>query len=391
MKKKVVIIGGPTGVGKSELAFRLADAIEGELISCDSVQVYKDLEIGANKTAKGTPGREHLLDLVDWNEEFTAADFHDHCTTKIEEIIARDKVPILVGGTGFYLDWILRGRPSAPPTDPEALKAVEKDLDESNWSLCFKKLQEVDPEYSKVILPNDFYRLKRALAVYQATGLPLSHYKRTTSKLFESYDFRCFFITADREYVCRNIDWRCEEMLVKGLLEEVDTLNKKGLTKDCKAGRSIGYSESFSLLESFKKLENEENENIFTSDELNKKRKEVFIAFLDQFKSATRQYSRKQENWFASKQEFKWIRRPNPFTPIDPKSSSLFALVLRALQAPREEYDSVEGWLAEEDALARDLVTDQVRKKMKCYKGPPTRFTGQFLDDFIKRILKIIK
>ena len=106
MKKKVIIIGGPTGVGKSELAFRLAEDIKGELISCDSVQVYKDLEIGANKTAKDTPGREHLLDLVEWTEEFTAANFYDHCTEKIEEIIKRDKVPILVGGTGFYLDWI---------------------------------------------------------------------------------------------------------------------------------------------------------------------------------------------------------------------------------------------------------------------------------------------
>lgn len=389
MKKKVVIIGGPTGVGKSELAFHLADAIEGELISCDSVQVYKDLEIGANKTAKGTPGREHLLDLVDWNDEFTAADFYDHCTAKIEEIIGRQKVPILVGGTGFYLDWILRGRPSAPPTDPEALKAVEAGLDESDWENSFKKLQEVDPEYSKVILPNDFYRLKRALAVHEATGFPLSHYKRTPSKLLESYDFRCFFVTADREYVCRNIDWRCEEMLVKGLLEEVDTLNKLGLTRECKAGRSIGYSESFSLFESFKQLES--NKKDLPEKELILKRKEAFISFLEQFKSATRQYSRKQENWFASKSEFKWIRRPNPFTPIDPQTSPFFSTVLRALQVPREEYDDQDGWLAEEDALARDLVTDQVRKRMKCYRGPPTRFTGQFLDDFMNRILKIIK
>lgn len=386
MKKKVVIIGGPTGVGKSELAFRLADAIEGELISCDSVQVYKDLEIGANKTSKDTPGREHLLDLVDWTEEFTAADFYDHCTQKIEEIVGRDKVPILVGGTGFYLDWILRGRPSAPPTDPEALKVVEADLvDESDWDKSFEKLQQVDPEYSKVILANDFYRLKRALAVYQATGFPLSHYKRSPAKLLETYDFRCFFITADREYVCRNIDWRCEEMLVKGLLEEVDALNKRGLTKDCKAGRSIGYFESFNLLESLKAIESEAHNVdgiegvdgvVVNEDKLNKKRINAFISFLDEFKSATRQYSRKQENWFASKSEFKWIRRPTPFTPIDPDTSPLFAMVLRAFQAPREEYDAADGWLAEEDSLARDLVTDQVRKRMKCYKGPPTRFTG---------------
>lgn len=384
MKKKVIIIGGPTGVGKSELAFRLAENIEGELISCDSVQVYKDLEIGANKTAKDTPGREHLLDLVEWTEEFTAADFYDHCTAKIEEIIKRDKVPILVGGTGFYLDWIVRGRPSAPPTDPEALKLVEEDLGKEgpeNWEKAFKLLQEVDTEYSKIILKNDFYRLKRALAVHKATGLPLSHYKRKPSKLLESYDFRCFFITADREYVCRNIDWRCEEMLVKGLLEEVSELGKRGLSLECRAGRSIGYFESLNLLKSFKEIP--ENDI--------KQQTSTFLTFLDEFKSATRQYSRKQENWFASKSEFRWIRRPTPFDRIDPKTSQLFSLVLKAIQISREEYDSIDSWLTEEDAMARDLVTDQVRKKMKCYKGPPTRFTGKFLEEFLKRIQKLIK
>lgn len=377
----MVIIGGPTGVGKSELAFRLAKHLEGELISCDSVQVYKHLEIGANKTAKDTPGREHLLDLVEWTEEFTAADFYDHCTGKIEEIMKRDKVPILVGGTGFYLDWILRGRPSAPPTDPEALKLVEEELEgegPENWDKAFKLLQEVDSEYSKIILKNDYYRLKRALAVHRATGKPLSHYKRKPSPLLESYDFRCFFITADREYVCRNIDWRCEEMLVKGLLEEVAEFETRGLSVDCKAGRSIGYFESLNLLKNLREIPDKEHISAVNT-------------FLYEFKSATRQYSRKQENWFASKSEFRWIRRPTPFEPIDPETSSLFSLVLKAIQVPREEYDAIDGWLVEEDAIARDLVTDQVRKKMKCYKGPPTRFTGKFLDDFLKRIQKLLK
>lgn len=393
MKKKVVIIGGPTGVGKSELAFRLAEHLEGELISCDSVQVYKDLEIGANKTAVGTPGREHLLDLVDWQEDFTAADFHDHCTAKIEEIIKRDRLPILVGGTGFYLDWILRGRPSAPPTDPEALQAVERDLgpeDPDNWPKCFDELKAVDPDYAKIILKNDFYRLKRALAVYRSTGKPLSHYKRRPSKLLEAYDFRCFFITADREYVCSNIDRRCEEMLAKGLLEEAFKFSKRGLSVDCKAGRSIGYFESLNLLESFKRTAlqpdfDEENYAAF------KREKEHFFKFLEEFKAATRQYSRKQENWFASKSEFKWIRRSNPFTPIDPPSSPLFSSVLKAIQMPREDYDAGDGWLADEDALARDLVTEHVRKRMKRYRGPESRFNGKFLDDYLRKIFKMIK
>ena len=140
----------------------------------------------------------------------------------------------------------------------------------------------------------------------------------------------------------------------------------------------IGYFESLNLLKTLREVP--ESEHISS-----------FNTFLYEFKSATRQYSRKQENWFASKSEFRWIRRPFPFERIDPEISSLFSLVLKAIQVPREEYEAIDGWLAEEDAIARDLVTDQVRKKMKCYKGPPTRFSGKFLEDFLKRIQKLLK
>lgn len=381
--KKVVIIGGPTGVGKSELAFHLSRAIEGggELISCDSVQVFEGLEIGANKTAKGTTGREHLLDLVHWSESFTVANFYVECIKKIEEILLRNRTPIIVGGTGFYLDWILRGRPRAPPTDPEILKAVEDEIeaeDGNDWDKSFLRLKAVDPDYAKVILPNDYYRLKRALAVHKSTNFPLSHFKRISPlSIGESYDFRCFFITADREVVCRNIDRRCEEMIFKGLLEEVNELRLCGLTTECQAGRSIGYFQSLNLLNSSIKFCKEKDQA------------KMFMDFLEEFKSVTRQYSRKQENWFASKSEFKWIRRPTPFIPIDQTESKLLLNVLRAIQLPRDEFDSIDGWVMAEDSIARNLVTDQVRKRMKIYRSSSTRFTGPLLDEFIRKIVSL--
>lgn len=116
----------------------------------------------------------------------------------------------------------------------------------------------------------------------------------------------------------------------------------------------------------------------------------IFVEFLDEFKSATRQYSRKQENWFASKSEFKWIRREEPFEAIDPKTSLLFSTVRRAILASREEYDNPTGWLADEDSLARQLVTDRVRKRMKVYKSSATRFHGKVLEDFIINIRKFV-
>lgn len=422
--KKVVIIGGPTGVGKSELAFRLAEELDGELISCDSVQVFRGLQIGANKTCSHSPHREHLLDLVDWTEEFSVADFYSHCTQKIDEVLERRKIPILVGGTGFYLDWILKGRPGAPPTDPQILKQVEREIETEDsssntqkWNMWWERLRSVDPEYAQVILPNDFYRLKRALAVHRSTGLPLSHFKRTAESvsLSKSYDFRCFFITADREYICRNIDSRCEEMLSRGLLEEVYNLKLAGFHANCQAGRSIGYFESLKFLS---KLELEQNLKTLlnegssitepnttntmedtkghivqtaTNTSLPSKAiVKLFIEFLDEFKSATRQYSRKQENWFASKSEFKWIRREEPFEAIDPKTSLLFSTVRRAILASRQEYDNPTGWLADEDSLARQLVTDRVRKRMKVYKSSATRFHGKVLEDFIINIRKFV-
>ena len=275
----------------------------------------------------------------------------------------------------------MRGRPRAPPTDPEILKAVEEEIqakDGNDWEKSFLRLKEVDPDYAKVSLPNDYYRLKRALAVHKSTNFPLSHFKRVLPlSTNEPYDFRCFFITADREEVCRNIDQRCEEMVVKGLLEEVNELRLRGLSTECQAGRSIGYFQSLNLLNSSIKFCKEHDQ------------KKMFMDFLEEFKSATRQYSRKQENWFASKSEFKWIRRPTPFIPIDKTDSKLLSDVLRAIQLPRDEFDSIDGWVMAEDLIARNLVTDQVRKRMKIYKSSSTRFTGPLLEEFMRRIVSL--
>lgn len=134
MAKKAVIIAGPTGVGKTDLAVHLAKRLGGELISCDSVQVYKHLEIGANKDRFEEPA-QHLLDIVELDEAFTAADFYQRCLDTMVEVCGRGKVPILVGGTGFYMDWLVRGRPSAPPTDPVVAEQVQVELEPlSTWT-----------------------------------------------------------------------------------------------------------------------------------------------------------------------------------------------------------------------------------------------------------------
>lgn len=368
---KVVVIGGPTGVGKSELAFLLAEHLNGELISCDSVQVFKHLSIGANKTPLGTPGREHLLDVAELDQTFTAADYYEHVILCIKEIISRGRLPIVVGGSGFYLEWLLNGRPAAPETDPTAMKAVEDRISGLSWSEALAILAAVDPETANNLLPNDFYRLKRALAVYEATKKPLSLFKNRHQPL--PYDFRCFFLTADRESVCRNIDWRCEEMIERGLIEEVFELKQKyGLKAESQAGRSIGYHETLLFLDS------------------PPQNKDSFLAYLEGFKAATRQYSRKQENWFQAQKEFKFLPRQVPFQKLQ-LPDTLPQMLIKAINLPREEYDSPDGWLSQLDSQTR-LIRRQksTQLAMKLYRPHPTRFTGPKLEQLLHRIALLI-
>jgi len=380
----VVVIGGPTGVGKSELALRLARRINGELISCDSVQVFRGLNIGSNKTAPGTPQREHLLDVVDWWEPFTAADFYTHCHRLIGEIHARGHVPIIVGGTGFYMDWLLRGRPQAPPTDAKILKEVEGNLAaDCDWTTSLQRLQMVDPFYAASLLPNDFYRLKRALCVYQATGQPLSSFKRHGNP--SDFDFRCFYLTSERRAICRRIDERCEDMLRKGLFKEVLDLGLKG---DCQAGKSIGYAQVIKLFEQLRGAPPDEFEGIFTSGQRVKRQKSsnetdrsritaLFHRFLENFKSISRQYSRKQESWFARKAEFKWLLRPQPLSQPLPEDSELVDTVVEAVLSSQEQQGRIEII----DRETRDQINSSSKASiMKEYRSCPCQLLQTELD-----------
>lgn len=316
------MIAGPTGIGKTDLAVRLAERLNGELVSCDSVQVYRGLCIGANKTA--TPVRQHLVDLVDWREPFTAADFVTHCTAAVRDIFARGKTPILVGGTGLYLDWLLNGRPGAPPSDAAAVRDVDAAVaQDGSWGESLQRLADVDAAYAQAVLPNDYYRLKRALVVHRMTGRTLASFGARTQSL--QVDWRCVYLTvSSREALLAHIDRRCEEMVARGLIAEVRALRRDGLTAECPAGRAIGYKETLDLLE---RLDTEAGEE---------QRHAALLAYLDTFASQTRQYTRKQEKWFRSMGAFRWVERPSLHATL-PESCVEEAAALFRLS--RAEYD----------------------------------------------------
>ena len=414
---KVVVIGGATGVGKSELAFLLASLLDGELISCDSVQVFKHLQIGANKTPLTAPVREHLLDVVELDETFTAADYYEAVLRCIAEVHGRGRLPIVVGGSGFYLDWLLRGRPSAPETDPSALTAIESQLNGLTWPAALDQLAAVDPLTAARLLPNDWYRLKRALAVHHATGQALSSF--STRRPGPSLDFRCFYLqAAQREQICRVIDERCEEMIERGLFEEVARLCEleRGLRKETQAGRSIGY---FQVLELFERLRggldgkgrdgdgrdgkgngldrdgNGDNHSTCTTTSTTTSITLItreFFKFLNDFKSATRQYSRKQEHWFTTRPIFKFLTRPQPLSPLS-RDCEMVRLVVDAVRAgSREEYEQLMRGVDEEArALRRGKERQRYTQRlMKAYQSTGSRFVGGRLESIIQRLMKCL-
>lgn len=350
---KGIVIAGPTGIGKTDLAVMLAQRLDGELISCDSVQVFKDLTVGANKTP--TPVPQHLLDVVDWRDPYTAADYYRDCHKCIKEVVSRGKVPILVGGAGFYLDWILNGRPSAPATDPTAMAALEEEMkDDGGWDKSFQRLVKVDPEYAQVILPNDYYRLKRALVVHKMTGKPLSSFKARKDDDAEDVDWRCFYMTiSDRETLLKHIDHRCEGMIAKGLLEEVAELRGKGLHQQCQAGRSIGYKEALDFLDRLSTI-SPEDEN--AADE-------AFLDMIEAFQSETRKYTKRQEKWFQAMEQFHWIQRPSLQEDLSP---SLIDQLASWYEMPEDGI--IEECRRFKGVYMMDKAGERTRKRLRSYE-----------------------
>jgi len=256
---KVVVISGPTAVGKSALAESIARSLPGgaELISADSVQVYRGMDIGS---AKPTPQEQaavayHLLDIAEPDDEYNAADFATDAHDAAKQIAARGALPIVVGGTGFYLQWLVFGRPGAPPATADASARAEAAIEAfaGDWAAAKSAALEMDPVYCETVLKdNDWFRLRRVFEVHYTCGQPLSSFERPQGKDFSleqvagalrnaPFDFRCFFLHRSRLDIFRDIDRRCELMLAQGLIQECAALVRAGrLRRGAAAGLGAG-------------------------------------------------------------------------------------------------------------------------------------------------------
>ncbi len=284
---KLIVITGPTATGKTEIGIELAKKINGEIISADSMMVYKYMDIGTAKPTKeemqGIP--HYLIDVVEPPEDFSAKDFVEKADEKIKEILEKEKVPIIVGGTWLYIQALLYGLAKAPEGD---WKIREKLYKEDNISL-YSRLKEIDPKYASKIHPNDKKRVIRALEVYLTTGKPFSKYLEEHSFKEKRYDFIGFVLTRPREEIMERVEKRVENMIKKGLVEETKNLVEKGFENAITSKQAIGYKELIPYIKNEISLEEAKEEIIKNTKKFAKRQ---IRALKNKFKE--------DENW-------KWI------------------------------------------------------------------------------------
>jgi tRNA dimethylallyltransferase len=248
MAKKLIFIVGPTAIGKTGISFELAKLIECEIISCDSMQVYRGMNIGTSKPAKVLLGSipHHLIDIIEPYEEFSVAQFRTLAVKAIDDIISRGKTPLLVGGSGLYVKVLIDGIFEAPVTDRELRQRLQEEAEEFGSGALYTHLIQVDAEGAQSIHPNDLRRIIRALEVYEKAKAPISELRKKTSGLGEQYDVRIFGLNMERPALYRKIDERVDQMFSEGLINEARALMDGRLSLT--ASQALGYREAFGYL-----------------------------------------------------------------------------------------------------------------------------------------------
>lgn len=288
MKKPLIVLTGPTAVGKTSLSISLAKAVNGEIISADSMQVYKGMDIGSAKIRKEEmQGVTHyLVDILEPEEEFHIVKFQELAKAAMEEIYAKGKIPILVGGTGFYIQAVTR---DIDFTQAEQETSYREELEqlakEKGAEYLHEKLREVDPKSAENIHANNVKRVIRALEFYHQNGTPISDHNEEQKQQTSPYNLSYFVLTAPREILYERIDRRVDQMMEEGLLEEVKSLRERGCHRGMVSMQGLGYKEILAYLEGEYPLE--EAVRILKRD--------------------TRHFAKRQLTWFRREQDVIWV------------------------------------------------------------------------------------
>lgn len=288
--KKILLIAGPTACGKTALSLMLAEMLKGEVISADSMQVYQGMDIGTAKVSQEEQLRipHHLIDIRHIQEPFNVVDFYYEARQCCESILARDKVPIVVGGSGFYFRSLIYGPPSGPPSLPDLRHQLEERMDKEGSKALYDELCLLDPVYSVSITQNDRHKIVRALEIITLSGEQVSKLQWKRTHPLPDFSYHCWFIYRPREVLYPSIDARCERMLEMGLIDEVKELERLGLRMNPSASQAIGYRQCLEFLAT-------------SQDE------QEYKNFVRQFKTASRHYAKRQYTWFRKEPLFHWL------------------------------------------------------------------------------------
>ncbi|KAK9674178.1 hypothetical protein RND81_12G216400 [Saponaria officinalis] len=332
---KVVVISGPTGAGKTRLAFELAKRLNGEIISADSVQVYRGLDVGSAKpsTSERKEVPHHLLDILHPSEDYSVGQFYDDARQATKDVLDRGRVPIITGGTGLYLRWFVYGKPDVPKASPEISSQVYAELDNyqklDDWDAAVDFVVAAGDPMAKSFPTYNWYRLRRSLEIIKSSGKPPSAFQLPYDSFKEQsevaapnesgrdgmqegqskdldYDFMCFFLSSPRLDLYKSIDIRCEDMLSgsDGILTEAKWLLDIGLLPNSNsATRAIGYRQGMEYLLRCREQGGESSAN------------ELF-SFLADFQKASRNFAKRQLTWFRNEPIYHWLDASKPMDKV---------------------------------------------------------------------------
>lgn len=295
MKPAIIVICGPTGIGKTSVGIALAEAFGGEIVGADSMQIYRHMDIG---TAKPTPEERnrvphHMVDIADPDEPYDATKYAEAAGKAIDEIRENNKLPFVVGGTGFYIKTLVHGIFHPGQADAETRARLKKEATDLGSRSLHARLEQCDPHTAEKLHPNDTYRIIRALEVFESTGVPISKSQGEHGFSETRYNTLKIGLSADRQTLYERINLRTEQMAASGFEDEVAALLEMGYSRDLKSMQSIGYRHMVDYLEG--NVPWDETMRIFKRD--------------------TRRYAKRQLTWFRADPETVWAD-PTDFEKI---------------------------------------------------------------------------
>ena len=295
---QIITIAGPTASGKTALSILLAKEMDGEIVSCDSMQVYKDMDIG---TAKPTPEEQqgiphHMLSVAEPWEDFSVSRYCAMADPIVEDILRRGKSPVIVGGTGLYMDALIRGNAFAPCPSTGRREELEALAASQGIEAVIERLRAVDPGSAARLHPSDQKRIIRAMEVYLETGMTITEHNRKTQEIPPKYHPIRFALTdRQRQTLYDRIDRRVDTMVEAGLIEEIQGLLARGIPEKCTAMQAIGYKEFVAALHGACSLEEAAG----------------------QVKQSSRRYAKRQLTWFRRNPENIWLIREDGQTSME--------------------------------------------------------------------------